>query len=181
MSTALAAEVAAVLEAFGAEQRARALDETKRTRITLTRTVSSGFQLGFETVVDQAAEKAEIDALLDRMVGAAERQEAVAQLEQDIQSLAIDQGTLAGQIKDLARREAEYRAENERVSAGRREAIALSKQQRAALDQLRTGIEEAKRTIDRRRERMAQCRRIIAGESRLAVAQDPGAAADKVA
>jgi hypothetical protein len=176
----IAAEIAAILEAFGAEQRSRALAEASRTRITLTRTVSSGFQLGFETVVDQTSDKAEIDALLDRMVGAAERQEAIAQLESDIQSLAIDQGTLAGQIRDLARREAEYRDDNERASAGRRGPIALSKQQRAALDQIRAGVEESKRMIDRRRERMEQCRRIIAGESRLAIAEQQGAA-DKAA
>lgn len=174
----LAAEVAAVLEAFGAEQRQRALAETQRTRITLTRSISSGFQIGFETVVDQDADRTEIDSLLDRMVGAAERQEAVAQLEQDIQSLAIDQGTLLGQIKDLARHEAEFAAENERASAGRRGSMGLSKQQQAALAQLRTGIEESKRQLDRRRERMAVCRAVIAGERRLAVAekeQEPAA------
>lgn len=176
------AEIAALFEAFSEEQRRRALDETRRTRITLTRAVSSGFQIGFETVVEQDAEKSEIDTLLDRMVGAAERQEAAAQLEQDYASLAVDQGILAAKIKDLARRQEEFRLDNETASHGRRGAVVLSKQQRANLDQMRMDIEGTRDQVARRRERMDICRQVIRGKRRLEVAESADTkAAEKAA
>lgn len=178
----MVAEIAALLEAFSEEQGRRALNETRRTRMTLTRAISGGFQLGFETVVDQEADKAEIDAILDRMVGAAERQEAIAQLEQDHANLLIEEGLLAAKIKDLARRQAEYGHDNETASKGRRELVVLTKQQRANLDQMRIDIEGTRDQLTRRRERMAVCRRVVAGERRLDVAEkDAEGAAEKAA
>jgi hypothetical protein len=180
----LAGEIAAILEAFTEEQRRRVLEQNRQTRITLTRTVSSGFQLGFETIVDQGALKDEIDELLDRMVGAAERQEAVAQLEQDIASLAIDEGILKGKAADLVRIRSEYALEAQTSSSGRRQSVGLSKQQQAHLQQLHAEIEELKRQVDRRRERMNTCRAVISGMRRLDVAEaqeQHKAAAEKAA
>lgn len=165
------AEVAAVLEAFSEEQRRRALDETRRIRMTLTRNIGPATQIGFETVFDQIADKAEIDMLLDRMLAAAERQEAAHDLLGHHMHLAMKQHELQGKMKDLVQIQEQFKQENEIASTGRRTSIGMSKQQRAALDQRRKEIEEIKDSLDLRRATMEECRRVLAGETKLAVAE----------
>src|SRR6266566_7459875 len=83
--------------------------------------------------------------------------------------LRLDQGLLERQKKDYARNNAKFVAEDEARSARRHAVndVTVDPKHRSALDQIRTGIEETQAQIEERIWTIDECRRIIAGQTRL--------------
>ncbi len=169
MSENIATEVAAIIESFSAEQRASAIADQQRQKVTVARQLAPGSQVVFEAVIDRASEQSEIDGLLDRLVAATDRQEAMIQLAAHLGQLRLDQGLLERQKKDYARNNAKFVAEDEARSARRHAVndVTVDPKHRSALDQIRTGIEETQAQIEERIWTIDECRRIIAGQTRL--------------
>jgi len=169
--TDIATEVAAIIESFAAEQRATAIADQQRQKMTLARKLADDTQLVFEAVVDRTTDRAELDATLDRIAAAGDRQEAMIALGAHLIQLRLDQGLLERRKKDLAFHVAKFKAEAE-VRRSKRHSVLpggeeLRSIDQANLNQISTGIEEAQAQIQERIWTIDECRRIIAGQSRL--------------
>jgi hypothetical protein len=158
MSENLATEVAAILDAFRADERKAALAEAKKMRITLTHNVTqAGPQLFFETVADQDMEKAELDAFLDGLMLAAKRQEAIAELELHEHHLRIEEKNLRDRIRELDKMRNDMELRNITQRPGRR-GNELPPKQQADLTNMGTTIEASKEALATRRRTMAEIR-----------------------
>lgn len=160
----IASEVAAIIEAFRAEERAAALAEAKKTRATYTFTLPDNAHLGFETVIDQSAEPEEISGLLETMMRVVKQREAkvllVAQLKQ-IQALRRE---IVQMHKNLAAAQVRYESENATRNENRRVAVAMTPKQAADLQSQRLAIKGREDTIAEHWIEVDELERVIAGQ-----------------
>jgi hypothetical protein len=164
---------AAVLDEFVAAQRAQAIGETRKQRIMWSRTIGGGGNnVSFEAVVDDTAEPAELNALLDKMANAGDRQEARAMLDISMRQLRLDLGTLEREKAGYAKHYQDITEQNMAASQNRRREVTFTKSQTQELERMRTSLREAEAAIEERRLLNDECKRIIAGQSRIEAVEE---------
>ena len=154
------ADIAGFVEDMRAQERADALAKAEKTRITFEHMFSvpgrSGPRICFETVVDQGIEPHELDALLDDMVRAVKRREAIEYIEASRGWIESQYEQIRSLMRDRAAEETRFNAENAARSVGRRNPVELTKQQQAALATYRKNAEVTRAQIVARREEIAE-------------------------
>jgi hypothetical protein len=164
---------AAVLDEFSAQQRAMAIGETRKQRIMWSRTIGGGGNnVSFEAVVDDTADAAELNALLDKMADAGDRQEARAQLDLHMRQLRLDLGTLEREKANYARHYQDITELNLVASQNRRREVTFTKSQTQELERMRVSLHEAEAAIEERRLTIGECKRIVGGQSRIEAAEE---------
>lgn len=162
----LAVEVAAVLDEFAAAQRAQALDQAKRQRITVVRSIGEhGGQVHFETVIDEGASADEIFRLIAPLDGALDRLKAKSDLSDHYFRILNKCGEIEQAMHKAAEDQVTFSAQNrERNKSRRVEVVGMTAPQRATLDGHRTSIRAGMARIDELWKAVAECRRILGGE-----------------
>ncbi len=119
-------------------------------RITYTHQASSGRTFGFETLIEQMADREVIDGILDTWVGAATRQQAKIELLKAEHDLHLVEKRIRLLERDRIFKQEEWRLSRER--SGRRtrtgEDWQPSVQQQANLDQIDKSIQDEKETLE---------------------------------
>jgi hypothetical protein len=164
---------AAVLDEFSAQQRALAIGQASKQRIMWSRTIGGGGNnVSFEAMIDDTAEPAELNALLDKMADAGDRQEARAQLDLHMRQLRLDLGTLEREKAGYAKHYQDITEQNMAASANRRREVTFSKPQIQELERMRVSLREAEAAIEERKLTIGECRRIVGGQSRIEAAEE---------
>ena len=157
---------AAILDEFAASQRALALTQTNKQRITLRRNVASNCEIVLEKVLDADASAAELYQAIEPVSGAIDRLANFVEMRSWYDRLAEAVNMLTVEIKTLAADQVTIQSENEERNRDRR----VPKLHRAAhadrvkLDNHRTSIRSLNADIDTYKKEIANCRRVIGGE-----------------
>jgi hypothetical protein len=154
----------AILDQFAAEQRALALAQTAKQKITIVRNIGQICQVNYETVIEQGAPAEEIFRLLEPIDGAIDRLKAKSDLSDHYNLSANDCGQIEMTVKRLAGLRIQFAAENARRGQNRRQEVGLSATQQTSLDEARRTIRELFEKIEERRLAIAECRRVLDGE-----------------
>jgi hypothetical protein len=164
---------AAILDEFSAHQRALAIGETRKQRIMWSRTIGGGGNnVSFEAVVDDTVDAAELNALLDKMADAGDRQEARAQLDLHMRQLRLDIGVLEREKASYAKHYQDITEQNMVASQNRRKEVTFTKSQTQEMERMRTSLREAEAAIDERRLTIGECKRIVGGQSRIEAVEE---------
>jgi hypothetical protein len=155
---------AALLDQFAAEQRALALTQTKKQKITIVRNIGQICQVNYETVVDEGAGADEIFNLLEGIDGAIDRLKAKSDLSDHYNLSANECGQIEMAVKRLAGLRIQFAAENTRRGQNRRQEVGLSATQQTSLDEARRTIRDLFEKIEERKLAIAECRRVLGGE-----------------
>ncbi len=119
-------------------------------RITYTHQASSGRTFGFETLIEQMADREVIDGILDTWVGAATRQQAKIELLKAEHDLHLVEKRIRLLERDRIFKQEEWRVMRER--SGRRtrtgEEWQPSVQQQANLDQIDKSIQDERESLE---------------------------------
>jgi hypothetical protein len=157
------ATFAAVLEEFAAAERARALTETRKQRISVARRVGDQ-NIGFEIVVDEGSAAAEIFDLMAPIDSAIDRLKAKADLSDHYTQMANLAGTIEVSLNHIATARAEFETVNAKRNLQRREPITYTDAQLRNIDASQTAIRDSFEKIAEKRKCVAECLRILAGE-----------------
>lgn len=162
----LAVEVAAVLDEFAASQRALALDQAKKQRLTVMRSIGEhGGQVSFETMIDEGASADEIYQLIAPLDGALDRLKAKSDLSDHYFRILNKCGEIEQATHKLAEDQVTFSAQNrERNKSRRVETVGMTPPQRATIDGHRTTIRDGFARIEELWKAVAECRRILGGE-----------------
>jgi len=158
---------AAILDEFAASQRALALTQTNKQRITLRRNVASNCEIVLEKVLDADASAAELYQAIEPVSGAIDRLANFVEMRSWYDRLAEAVNMLTVQVKTLAEDQVTIQSENEERNRSRRVPgvpVVVGKLQRAKLDNHRTSIRALNANIDTYKKEIANCRRVIGGE-----------------
>jgi hypothetical protein len=166
---------AAVLDEFAASQRALALGQAKRQRVTLT-TVVGTMQVQFETLVDEGSAPEEIFEALAPIDTSIERLRAKVDLSKHLNSISSECGLIEMTARKLSEERARFHADNEERNQNRRTAVVLTGPQLATLAQLRREIDASFVKIEGFENDAAECRRVVDGEETLSVLESRVAA-----
>jgi hypothetical protein len=157
-------EFAAILDEFTAAQRRAALDQAKRQRISLVRAISQTCQCTFEMNVDEGTSSEEIFALLAPIDTALDRLKAKADLSDHYNRCLNETNQIEMSVRKLATDRIGFEEENARHSQNRRQAIGLTSQQTAQLEESRRAIRIGFERVDEIRKAAGEARRILEGE-----------------
>ena len=120
--------------------------EVPGARITYTHQASSGRTFGFETLVEQMADREVIDGILDTWVGAATRQQAKIELLKAEHDLRLPEKRLKLTAQDQVRKPAEWKEQHER--SGKRAEWKPTTAQEAALSNMKMEVQEGQELVD---------------------------------
>jgi len=162
---------AAILDEFAASQRALALTQTNKQRITLRRNVASNCEIVLEKVLDADASAAELYQAIEPVSGAIDRLANFVEMRSWYDRLAEAVNMLTVEIKTLAADQVTIQSENEERNRDRRvpKLHRASLADRVKLDNHRTSIRSLNADIDTYKKEIANCRRVIGGEDPFAV------------
>jgi hypothetical protein len=155
---------AALLDQFAAEQRALALTQTAKQKITIVRNIGQICQVNYETVIEQGAPAEEIFRLLEPIDSAIDRLKAKSDLSDHYNHSANDCGQIEMAVRRLAGLRIQFAAENTRRGQNRRQEVGLSATQQTSLDEARRTIRDLFEKIEERKLAIAECRRVLGGE-----------------
>jgi hypothetical protein len=158
------ATFAAVLEEFAAAERARALTETRKQRISVARHVGDQ-NIAFEIVVDEGSSAAEIFDLMAPIDSAIDRLKAKADLSDHYREILNLTGRIEVSINKIAAERAEYEKANAKRNLQRREPITYTDAQLRNIEASQSAIRENFEKIAEQRKCVAECLRILAGEN----------------
>jgi hypothetical protein len=156
----------AVLDEFAAAQRAAALGQAKRQRITVTRPLGD-LHVQFELVVDEGSSPAEIYEVLAPLDAALDRLKAKVDLASHYERINDICGQIDLAVNKLAGERAKFQAENEVLNETRRAPVVLTTAQRSALDHHRGTIRDHFVRIEEVKIAAGECMSILKGASRL--------------
>lgn len=164
-------EFASILEAFSAEQRSRAMAESKRQRVTMIRTIADKCQVSFEAVIDEDTDAAEIFGVLERVDQATDRLAAKAHLADYYNQILNISGQIEVAIRKLAEDGLTFRAEADERNRGRHTERGITDQQKSVLESHRKSIKDGFARIDEIRVAIGEAKRILVGDDALAVVE----------